>query len=89
MQQPAAVPQLIENLRDSVENAMVRHECAEALGAIATDECDKILRNHVADSARVVSESCVVALDMSEYEHGGQLEYADGLQRVNESETSS
>jgi deoxyhypusine monooxygenase len=82
MQQPAAVPQLIESLKDSSENAMVRHECAEALGAIATEECDEVLRRHITDSVRVVSDSCVVALDMSEYEHTGQFQYADGLQRI-------
>ena len=82
MQQPAAARQLIESLQDACENAMVRHECAEALGAIATQECDEALRGHVSDQVRVVSESCVVALDMSEYERAEQFEYADGLQRV-------
>lgn len=82
MQQPAAVPQLVESLKDSSENAMVRHECAEALGAIATDECDEVLRQHLSDSVQVVGDSCVVALDMSEYEQSGQFQYADGLQMV-------
>ena len=82
MQQPATVSQLVESLHDSLENAMVRHECAEALGAIATDECDQVLRGLLADETRVVSESCVVALDMSEYEHAQQFEYADALQQI-------
>jgi deoxyhypusine monooxygenase len=31
------------------ENGMVRHECAEALGSIATDECQKILKEFLCD----------------------------------------
>jgi len=82
MQQPAASTQLIESLRDTGENAMVRHECAEALGAISTDTCETALRQHLDDNVDVVRDSCVVALDMSEYEQAGQFEYADGLQRI-------
>lgn len=82
MQQPAATAQLTENLRDATENPMVRHECAEALGSIAADDCEEVLRRHLDDSVDVVRESCIVALDMSEYEHATQLEYADGLHRV-------
>ena len=62
---------------------MVRHECAEALGAIATEECTKILEEYLQDSERVVKESCIVALDMSEYENSDQFQYADGLAAVN------
>ena len=45
---------------------MVRHEAAEALGGIATDECLPILKEYAEreDVPRVVRESCVVALDM-------------------------
>jgi len=82
MQQPVAIAALTKNLQDAAENPMVRHECAEALGAIATDDSEAVLRAHLADSVDVVRESCVVALDMSEYEHADQLEYADGLHRV-------
>jgi len=82
MQQSAAAPQLIESLRDAAENAMVRHECAEALGAIAADSCETALRQHLDDAVDVVRDSCVIALDMSEYERAEQFEYADGLQRV-------
>jgi len=82
MQQPAAIPHLTKNLKDATENPMVRHECAEALGAIATNDCEIVLRGHLDDTVDVVRESCVVALDMSEYEHADQLEYADGLHRV-------
>ena len=33
----AAVPALVRTLRRTEESAMVRHECAEALGAIGSD----------------------------------------------------
>lgn len=34
MQHDACIKQLTENLKDPVENPMVRHECAEALGNV-------------------------------------------------------
>ncbi|KAK7488498.1 hypothetical protein BaRGS_00020283 [Batillaria attramentaria] len=82
IQSDACVSQLTDNLMDSQENPMVRHECAEALGAIATEESMKILQKYLQDSERVVRESCIVALDMSEYENSGQFQYADTLQKL-------
>lgn len=38
MQHPAAVEGCKKQLLDNEENEMVRHECAEALGSIATEE---------------------------------------------------
>ena len=61
---------------------MVRHECAEALGAIATQECTATLREFLKDDERVVRESCVVALDMCDYESSGAFQYADGVKKV-------
>jgi len=84
MQQPVVTTQLTKNLQDAMENPMVRHECAEALGAIATSEGEAVLCRHLDDDVDVVRESCVVALDMTKYEHDQQLEYADSLHRVSE-----
>ena len=64
------------------ENCMVRHECAEALGAIATEECMKILDEYKSDPETVVKESCEVALDMCEYEKSGEFQYADAYLKV-------
>ena len=61
---------------------MVRHECAEALGAIATDDAMKVLEQFVKDKETVVKESCEVALDMCEYEHSNDFEYADALHKM-------
>ncbi|TPX48497.1 hypothetical protein SeMB42_g02990 [Synchytrium endobioticum] len=69
MQHPASVPSLIQTLSNESEESMVRHECAEALGSIATTDCLPVLRRYAADPVRVVRESCVVGLDMYEYEN--------------------
>uniref|UniRef100_A0A182W024 Deoxyhypusine hydroxylase n=1 Tax=Anopheles minimus TaxID=112268 RepID=A0A182W024_9DIPT len=82
LQEECSVPFLIENLRDPTENEMVRHECAEALGAIATDECTRVLNEYLQDEKRVVKESCEVALDMCEYENSPEFQYADTLVKV-------
>lgn len=68
LQHPASVPALTEALMDDKEQGMVRHEAAEALGSIATPEVLEILSKYKEDNERVVRESCVVALDMYEYE---------------------
>ncbi|XP_027766692.1 deoxyhypusine hydroxylase-like, partial [Empidonax traillii] len=79
LQDEASVPQLTAVLGSPSENPMVRHECAEALGAIARPSCLRALRAFAGDAERVVRESCQVALDMYEYENGAQFQYADGL----------
>ena len=82
VQSPVCIPQLIERLELQDENEMVRHECAEALGSIANDSCREILEKYLADGARVVKESCEVALDMCEYENSPEFQYADGLVKL-------
>jgi deoxyhypusine monooxygenase len=49
IQSPVAIPNLKARLSMKSENGMVRHECAEALGSIATDECQKILKEFLCD----------------------------------------
>ena len=72
---------LIERLRDSLENDMVRHECAEALGSIATDKINDELGKYLDLSVPpILRESCVVALDFSEYNQSeDKFQYADTL----------
>ena len=82
VQSDACIQQLFESLADTDEAPMVRHECAEALGAIATPETTKLLEKYLNDPERVVRESCIVALDMSEYENSDQFQYADSLSKV-------
>ncbi|KAK3602390.1 hypothetical protein CHS0354_026278 [Potamilus streckersoni] len=86
IQSDACIKQLTENLEDKHENPMVRHECAEALGSIASEECIRILENYITDNERVVKESCVVALDMCEFENSETFQYADTLAKLKQGE---
>lgn len=67
MQHPASVPALTAVLEDGAEHRMVRHEAAEALGAVGGAACEAVLERYRADGEVVVRESCVVALDTMEY----------------------
>uniref|UniRef100_K3WSP2 Deoxyhypusine hydroxylase n=1 Tax=Globisporangium ultimum (strain ATCC 200006 / CBS 805.95 / DAOM BR144) TaxID=431595 RepID=K3WSP2_GLOUD len=67
MENPVTVPALKKVLMDDNEHKMVRHEAAEALGAIGTPECEEILQVYLKDSEQVVRESCEVALDAIDY----------------------
>uniref|UniRef100_A0A7E4USI2 Deoxyhypusine hydroxylase n=1 Tax=Panagrellus redivivus TaxID=6233 RepID=A0A7E4USI2_PANRE len=76
IQSPLSIPDLAVGLKNPAENCMVRHECAEALGAIATPESEALVHEYAKDIDEVVRESCEVAIDMSEYEKSGAFEYA-------------
>ncbi|KAH6895842.1 deoxyhypusine hydrolase [Thelonectria olida] len=74
---PASIPALTEALSDVNEASMVRHEAAEALGGLGEEEgVEATLKKFLNDKEKVVRESCIVALDMAEYEGSGQTEYA-------------
>ncbi|KAI8977328.1 armadillo-type protein [Mycotypha africana] len=80
LQSPASVPALSESLKNKEEAHMVRHEAAEALGSVASPEVFEILNKYKDDEEPVVRESCIVALDMFEYENNDAFQYADGLE---------
>lgn len=82
LQEEISIPYLQASLEDIKENEMVRHECAEALGAIATPDCLQILNRYLQDSKQVVRESCVIALDMCEYENNLEFQYANTLTKI-------
>jgi deoxyhypusine monooxygenase len=69
MQHPDSVEYLATSLKRQDEHRMVRHESAEALGAIEErwGECETILEYFLNDEDDVVRESCVVALDAGDY----------------------
>lgn len=73
---PVTVPALIKVLKDEREAGMVRHEAAEALGSIATEECLPVLKSFMNDKEEVVRDSAIVAMDMYEYENSDEIEYA-------------
>lgn len=77
---PISVAALSESLNTLDEAGIVRHESAEALGSIATPEVFPILKPYTKDSkSDIVRDSCLVALDMAEYENSNELHYANGL----------
>eukprot|EP00735_Rhodelphis_limneticus_P007443 TRINITY_DN19994_c0_g1::TRINITY_DN19994_c0_g1_i1::g.1240::m.1240 TRINITY_DN19994_c0_g1::TRINITY_DN19994_c0_g1_i1::g.1240 ORF type:complete len:327 (+),score=96.48,sp/Q7ZUX6/DOHH_DANRE/49.15/1e-91,HEAT_2/PF13646.1/0.74,HEAT_2/PF13646.1/3.5e-17,HEAT_2/PF13646.1/5e-06,HEAT_2/PF13646.1/7.8e-11,HEAT_PBS/PF03130.11/6,HEAT_PBS/PF03130.11/0.31,HEAT_PBS/PF03130.11/8.8e-05,HEAT_PBS/PF03130.11/32,HEAT_PBS/PF03130.11/0.22,HEAT_PBS/PF03130.11/0.092,HEAT/PF02985.17/6.3e+03,HEAT/PF02985.17/0.078,HEAT/PF02985.1 len=77
MQYDSVVPALRDVLARPGEHYMVRHEAAEALGAIATDEANNTLEIYRADVQVPVRESVEVALDISEYNQSDAFQYAD------------
>ena len=77
MQDPHAVPFLIDRLEDVDENLMVRHEAAEALGAIGDRSALSILGKFVNDPEPVISESCEVALDLLQWVASNRLNLSD------------
>jgi len=77
MQDPHAVPHLIERLEDGEEDVMVRHEAAEALGAIGDRTALEVLERFVDDDEVVIAESCEVALDLLEWLASKRLDYSE------------
>ena len=57
---------------------MVRHEAAEALGAIATPECLLLLERFALDKCREVAETCQLAMGRIRYwqEHRASTAHA-------------
>lgn len=73
LQHAASVPALKSRTEDAAEHEMVRHEAAEALGAIGTGECIDFLKGYSGDDVPVMlKESCQVALDVVDYWAGGE-----------------
>ena len=77
MQDSYAVPCLIERLSDHEEDLMVRHEAAEALGAIGDRVAIDTLRQYQDDPEPVISESCEVAIDLLEWVESKRLNLDD------------
>jgi deoxyhypusine monooxygenase len=75
---PASAPALQAAVADAAEHEMVRHEAAEALGAIGTEEACEFLRAYEGDSTVMLRESCVVALDIADYWGSDAAEGVEG-----------
>ncbi|OMH82753.1 Deoxyhypusine hydroxylase [Zancudomyces culisetae] len=72
-----SVPYLQHALNKLDEAPMVRHEAAEALGAVIGEEkALETLKEYAADKCQVVRESCEVAIDMYNYENSKEFQYA-------------
>mmetsp|Transcript_18583 Transcript_18583/g.20735 ORF Transcript_18583/g.20735 Transcript_18583/m.20735 type:complete len:304 (-) Transcript_18583:221-1132(-) len=72
----AAVPSLQKVVATVGEHAMVRHEAAEALGAIGTEGVVAFLEKFQLDEDKIVSESCDVALDLADYYSSSEVSTA-------------
>lgn len=68
MQDVRAIETLTAVLEDTVEHAMVRHEAAEAMGAIADPSALPILQKYRNDDDVSVRETCELAIKKIEYE---------------------
>ena len=77
MQDDHAVPHLISRLEDRGEDVMVRHEAAEALGAIGNRIAMPTLEKFAMDDEIVVAESCEVAIDLLNWVSSDRLDYTD------------
>ena len=73
MQNNVAVPTLIDRLEDDNEHVMVRHEAAEAMGAIGDRSVIQTLRKFSHDPLPEVAESCIVALDLLAWVDGAEF----------------
>ena len=62
LEAPSSATALSAAVQRKAEHPMVRHEAAEALGAIGTMEAVETLREFCDDSEEIVRESCWVAL---------------------------
>jgi deoxyhypusine monooxygenase len=67
MQREVTIEGLQKILSDKKEHSMVRHEAAEALGAIGGNIVQQILEEFKNDEEVVVLQSCEVALDTMDY----------------------
>ena len=74
---PASILSLFNTLSNKEEQGMVRHEAAEALGSLGSEEgVEDMLKQFLEDEEQIVRESVVVALDMANFEKSGDREYA-------------
>jgi len=74
MQDTAAVPALTAVLVDLSEAAIVRHEAAEALGAIGAEESLAMLEKFCEDDKREVAETCRLAVSRLRWKKGREEE---------------
>ncbi|OJD34832.1 deoxyhypusine hydroxylase [Diplodia corticola] len=71
---PHSVPYLRKVLEDKQEDAMCRHEAAEALGALGYEESLELLRRlrDAPDELDVITETCDIAVARIEWEHSAE-----------------
>lgn len=68
---PSAIPHLEAVLidADNFQGEMVRHEAAEALGALSSLQSLELLKKYLTDESRSVRETCEIAVAKIEWDH--------------------
>jgi deoxyhypusine monooxygenase len=61
---PKAVPSLISTLQNEALHPMVRHEAAEALGAIGGNDAEKILLQFKDHHISEIRDTCLIAIEL-------------------------
>ncbi len=74
MQNNVVLPKLTEVLSDEEEHVMVRHEAAEAMGAIGDRSIINILEKFKNHPQPEIAESCIVALDLLQWVQSAEFE---------------
>ncbi|KAK0539357.1 deoxyhypusine hydroxylase [Tilletia horrida] len=73
---PYANASLVAVLKNTAEDPMVRHEAAEALGAISSPESLPVLQEYINDADVSVRETCELAIEKIKYDHGDEAKAA-------------
>ncbi|ORY05324.1 ARM repeat-containing protein [Basidiobolus meristosporus CBS 931.73] len=68
MGNPYALPELTKILETKEEDPMVRHEAAEAMGAISDTAALGILESYLSDPEKAVAETCELAIAKIKYD---------------------
>lgn len=79
----AAIKYLEKVLRDESEDPMVRHESAEALGALGDPSSLPILQKYLSDSSEYVRQTCEIAIEKIEWENSEKKKTEKLQQRYN------
>ncbi|PFH53994.1 hypothetical protein AMATHDRAFT_53710 [Amanita thiersii Skay4041] len=79
MKNTAALPTLESVLRNTSEDPMVRHEAAEAMGAISAAGSIQVLKEFLSDPERTVRETCEIAIAKIQWDTSeeGQKHYKE------------
>ncbi|KAF7650856.1 hypothetical protein LDENG_00119370 [Lucifuga dentata] len=82
MQDRQAIPVLTAVLKDTQQEAMVRHEAGEALGAIGDPVVLDLLKEYSQDPVVEVAETCQLAVRRLEWlQNAGEKQEVDGADR--------
>ena len=82
MRDAAAIPVLIPVLEDLQEDVMVRHEAAEALGALGDASVLPVLQRFLEDEAEEVRQTCELAIRRVEWELANPDQAMENVKRL-------